>query len=238
MNWLDVPNHQRGAWQIVAAKGKMEVVRRKILLAGNSDYLRNFRQSMMPADLSPLEAIAKQNMPAILATAHTGVLMGTVLQLASHQLPVFIMGGNPVLQRLMPGGEHFDAIPKDQSPHQMARKMIRHIRAGRIVGLAADRQKGSRRHFFSHRGLTFHLPDSIPQMALRYQIPIIWMVTYWHENRIICDCVVGPSQNENETFETYRGRWFTFLLDKMFDICRADPRNVLFDPGLIRATES
>ena len=225
--WLGLPVEAPGAWARSVWQGATDRKEIKARLQADPAAWTNFMESLEMADLGHLRALAETRAPAILATTHAGVLMGTLAQLEKNSIPVEIVGGNFVMSRLLDGGNRLNSIPKDQSPTATARALMRHIQERRIVGLACDGTLGSQLHRTVHERVNFALPDSIPQLAHRFGLPIVWVASYWKGARIVCDCEPGPGVAANESFEAFRQRWFDFALDRIRSICIASGQNVM-----------
>lgn len=233
MEWLDIPECRQADWRAVAVQTAPVSVLHDYRLAAEPEYLNSFLEMMAPADLSLLETRARTKNPAIMATVHAGLLMGTLLYLHRHRIPIKLIGGEPVMKHLLPGGQQLDLMPVRENPVRTARKVLRTLDSGRLIGLTADGRRGVALQNVRHRGLTFQLPDSIPQLAFKRQVPIVWTVSSWRDNRVVCDCVQGPMPQRPESFEDYRQRWFNFVLNKIRGLCLADVRNIPFAHRLI-----
>ena len=151
--------------------------------------------------------------------------MGTLAHFKRSDIAVSIIGGNPVLSELLDGGERLLPLGRNETPRETARNLLGHIRDDRLVGLSTDGRHGSRLHLVEDRGVEFALPDSIPQLAHRHNIPVVWIATYWRDGKLECDCRPAPGVLPGETFLAYRERWFRFSLDAIRAICQADPAN-------------
>ncbi|PRY21393.1 hypothetical protein CLV78_1093 [Aliiruegeria haliotis] len=225
MDWLDVPNGQREIWLREARRGQEEHAEMGSWLAAVPGAWEVLQRSIRPADLSELRKLDAEGRAAIMATVHSGFLMGTLAHLHMQDVPVSIVGGDPVLREVLEGGDRLTPIRRDASATHTARTIIRLINENHIVGLAGDGRRGSALVPYSHRGATFRLPDSIPQLALKYRIPVVWIATYWNEAQIVCDCETGPELASCTNLDEARALWFDFMLDRIRQICLADPRN-------------
>jgi hypothetical protein len=234
IDWLNIPESRQKEWfsQVFVERQRQQSLRH--WLARSKGNIEKFSHAFVRADLEPLQEIAAQNSPAILATTHCGFMLGTLMHLITRRVAISIQGGDPVLSRVVPGGERLVTIPLNETPSRSARRMIKVIRSNGIVGLASDGLRGVRLTPFEHKGFIFELPDSIPQMVFRYRVRLIWMNTRWQDGQQRCECIDGPQPLTTESFEDYRVRWFTFLLDRMHAICSLDFRNAQFNPRLLR----
>ena len=224
-SWLGLPADAPADWTAAVWQGS--AYRKQIItdFQADPDAWDQFMESVQTSDLSLLRGLSEAGQPAIMATSHAGVLMGTLAQLEKANIPVEIIGGKVVLSRVLKGGGRLRPIPKGQSATGTARQILRYIQNGQIVGLASDGRQGSELYRVRHGGLTFSLPDSIPQLAHRFGLPIVWVASYWKDGRIITDCEAGPEVAADEPFEAFRQRWFDFALDRMRLICLASARN-------------
>ncbi|WP_417770624.1 hypothetical protein, partial [Stappia sp.] len=235
MNWLEIPEAERETWQRSVGLAALERKRRRAQWIAQPETWEEFVAAVTPKAAPELQALSAAGKPGILAITHAGELMGTLACFLHWGVPVEIIGGHPIHKALLDGGEHFNPLEPNASGTRIARDVVRHLRQGRIVGLAGDGRNGSTFYPVEHRGARFDLPDSVPQIAYRKEVPIFWAATYWRDGRIECDTRPGPSPRPGESYENFRARWFDFVLEASHAICRADPANVFPIASRIRA---
>lgn len=233
-DWLAIPGSERAEWLAEAERVAPEAVLHGYAMIADPERLALFRSAMTPSDLAPLRALAEEGKPALVAHTHAGMMMGTILYYHAAGVPAWVMGAAPLSRMLIPGGESLQPLAAREPEARTLRKLLRELDAGRIVGLTADGQRGALSAPIRHHGLEARLPETLPRLVHRRQVPAFWMAAQWRDGKIVCDCRPAPAPEPGETVEAYSDRWFVFVLDQIRDMCRADPRNIPFGRGILR----
>lgn len=233
-DWLGIPHAHRADWidraQAVAPSAALLDYR----TMADPAFGDTIHAVMQPVDLDPLRDLVRAGKPAVVALTHAGLLPSTVSYFEREGISIWLLGGVPVMQRLLPGGRNFNPVSIRESATHSLRRFMQQLKQGGLVGTTADGARGVMAPPIRHHGALFRLPTSIPRIVHSRGLPIFWISARWDDGKVVCDFKPAPAPAPGESLTAYTDRWFVFVLDQIRDLCLADPRHIPFDTPLFR----
>ncbi|MFC4669929.1 hypothetical protein ACFO5X_15295 [Seohaeicola nanhaiensis] len=232
--WIGIPDAERSAWIDHAGRIAPSLALQDYLTLADPAGLDNLQAMMQPAELDPLRNLVQAGKPAIVAMTHAGLLTATIGYYEREGIPVWLLGGVPVMRHLIPGGYNLNLISVREPPTRSLRRLLQQLNDGRLVGTTADGTRGRMSAPIHHHGAVFQLANGIPHMVHSRDLPVFWMAAHWRDGKVFCDFKPAPRPETDESLASYSERWFVFVLDQIRELCRADLRNIPFSGSLFR----
>lgn len=232
--WLGVPEPERAAWLDRVAWSSRQLRSTNRALGGLTDMVPVVGAQIQPPDWTAVRRLHEAGRPIIFTVGHFGILPLFPVAMARAGLPMRLKGSREDMRdAFAPHGILFDPF-RSKGALEGLRDDIRWLRDGGIIARAADGDRGRRSLTIRHRnGIRFSLPGGIPDLARRCGATIFWGVAGWRNGRLVCE-VERFDEIEGESDDDFRHRWGVFYLDRLWNIGRADIRNVRLFPHLLQ----
>lgn len=175
-------------------------------------------------DFTELRARHGEGRGVLVVAAHVGVpaVVFEVL-LRKSSLPLLTVTNRPDLG--YPYGHVTISPSPNFDPPGVARRIVRTLKGGGVVALAADGQQGTNRVDHELGGRTFSVSAFVPRLLHRHGVPVFWAGATWHDEgaKLVLHQSIVPA--EDEPLDCWIARWNGWYFDQVRAVIAQGPEN-------------
>jgi tetratricopeptide (TPR) repeat protein len=182
-----------------------------------------------PPDLTPIRDAIAQGRGCVLACAHVGATSVGVECLQRSGLPftsVGFAGTERVIERRQ---ERRITITTNRVA--TARSVRKALIAGDVIAWTVDSPVGET-VTFAFMGQPVRFVAATPKFVARYASASFWCQTLWRGDRIVFELERLPDPVAGECEDDWTRRWYGAYLNRLEQVVRGDPRNLLCQVGM------
>ena len=186
-----------------------------------------------PSDaVRPIFDLLERGKGVLIASAHLGPMYAGPIVLQAGEVPFKVVASTPRISSATYAPHLISAV--DQTEVQVIRQIIAALGKGFAVVITVDGAMNptAPRVNWEHASITYS--DFVAAMSFRLQIPSVFAVPYWADERIRFHVTELPFPQQEDSAEGFVGKWRGAFLDEMRGFFSRGPENMRFSGGIWR----